>query len=128
MAGCRYILGCRIDLCWSRCIYWGVKLNVNGKSKTILCRKKVVILGLAKSGVAIAKIMKAAGASVVVNDRKPEKECQGIHELRELGIPVLCGSHPEDLIDSTIDLVIKIQGFLMKFNLYKKPWNWVFLL
>jgi len=80
------------------------------KARQYYAGKKVVILGLAKSGVAIAKIMKAAGASVVVNDRKPEKECQGIHELRELGIPVLCGSHPEDLIDSTIDLVIKNPG------------------
>lgn len=72
--------------------------------------KKIVILGLAKSGVAIAKILKRAGASVVVNDRKPEEECQGITELKELGIPVICGGHPKDLIDASIDLVVKNPG------------------
>ncbi len=80
------------------------------KTKELYSGKKIVILGLAKSGVAIAKIMKNAGATVVVNDRKPEEECQGVAELRGLGIPVICGSHPDDLIDASIDLLIKNPG------------------
>ena len=94
----------------SRGLYWGVKLDVHGKSKNLYAGKKVIILGLAKSGVAIAKVMKSSGAQVTVNDRKPEEECQGVTELRALGIRVICGEHPSDLVDSSVYLVIKNPG------------------
>jgi UDP-N-acetylmuramoylalanine--D-glutamate ligase len=72
--------------------------------------KKIIVLGLAKSGVAIAKLMKQYGASVTVNDRKPREEAAGVEELEQLGIPVICGYHPDDLLDETVDLVIKNPG------------------
>lgn len=34
--------------------------------------KHIVVLGLAKSGVQVAKVLHQAGASVIVNDRKEE--------------------------------------------------------
>lgn len=80
------------------------------KATHLYAGKKIVILGTAKSGVAVAKIMQSAGAEVIVNDKKPEEQCQGVEELRELGIKVICGGHPEDIVDRTVDLVIKNPG------------------
>ncbi|WP_339062311.1 UDP-N-acetylmuramoyl-L-alanine--D-glutamate ligase [Tepidibacillus marianensis] len=72
--------------------------------------KNVIVLGLAKSGTAVANILHQLGAKVVVNDAKPEEQCSAKHELESLGIQVICGGHPDDLISSTIDLVIKNPG------------------
>ncbi|WCK53086.1 UDP-N-acetylmuramoyl-L-alanine--D-glutamate ligase [Aneurinibacillus sp. Ricciae_BoGa-3] len=72
--------------------------------------KKIVVLGLAKSGVAVAKLMKQFGATVTVNDKKPREEAAGVEELERLGIPVICGYHPDDLLDESVDLVIKNPG------------------
>lgn len=72
--------------------------------------QKVVVIGMAKSGVAVAKLLHRFGANVVVNDKKPREEAVGCEELEELGIPVICGSHPEDLIHPGISLVVKNPG------------------
>lgn len=71
---------------------------------------RVVILGLARSGVAAAKLFHAAGAVVVANDRKPREECPEAAELEALGISVICGGHPDDLIDPETALLVKNPG------------------
>ncbi|MCM3078446.1 MULTISPECIES: UDP-N-acetylmuramoyl-L-alanine--D-glutamate ligase [Brevibacillus] len=70
----------------------------------------VVVLGMAKSGVAVAKLLHRFGAHVVVNDQKPREEASGADELEELGITVICGYHPDDLIHPGISLVVKNPG------------------
>jgi UDP-N-acetylmuramoylalanine--D-glutamate ligase len=72
--------------------------------------KKVVVLGLARSGVAVAKLFHSHGAQVVVNDRKDRPSCPEADELESLGICVICGSHPGDLLDSQVALVVKNPG------------------
>ena len=72
--------------------------------------KQVVVLGMAKSGVAAARVLSRCGATVKLNDRKPEAECEGVEELREAGITVICGGHPDDLMHAGIDLVVKNPG------------------
>jgi UDP-N-acetylmuramoylalanine--D-glutamate ligase len=72
--------------------------------------RSVIVLGLAKSGVAVAKLLHRLGANVLVNELKPRSECQGAIELETLGIPVLCGGHPDDLISDEVDLVVKNPG------------------
>lgn len=72
--------------------------------------KKIVILGLAKSGTAIAKIFHRFGAYVIVNDLKAEEKCTEKKELEKLGIIVICGHHPEDLVDENTALLIKNPG------------------
>lgn len=71
--------------------------------------KKIVILGLAKSGTTIAKILHNLGAEVIVNDSKQE-ECIEKEGLEAIGIEVICGGHPEHLIDESVDLVVKNPG------------------
>lgn len=53
--------------------------------------QKVVVLGLAKSGVQVAKVLHQAGAVVIVNDRKERDQCPEASELEALGISVVCG-------------------------------------
>ena len=48
--------------------------------------QQVVVLGLAKSGVAVAKLLHRFGAHVIVNDKKPREESVGVEELEALGI------------------------------------------
>lgn len=72
--------------------------------------KKIVVVGMAKSGAAAARVLSQCGASVTLNDRKPEAECEGIEGLREAGITVICGGHPDDLVHAGIDLVVKNPG------------------
>lgn len=78
--------------------------------------KKIVVLGLAKSGSAIAKILHSMGAEIVVNDAKVENKCVEKKELEELGIKVICGGHPIELIDNSVELVVKNPG--IPYSLY----------
>nr|MBU5857134.1 hypothetical protein [Vibrio cholerae O1] len=61
--------------------------------------KKVLVLGLAKSGVSAASLLHRLGAFVTVNDYKPLEENQEAQGLLEQGIKVICGSHPIELLD-----------------------------
>ncbi|AIG27803.1 UDP-N-acetylmuramoyl-L-alanine--D-glutamate ligase [Brevibacillus laterosporus] len=72
--------------------------------------KLVVVLGLAKSGVAVAKLLHRFGAIVIVNDQKTREEATGYEELEELGVQVITGGHPDDLISKDVALVVKNPG------------------
>ncbi|MCR8656000.1 UDP-N-acetylmuramoyl-L-alanine--D-glutamate ligase [Paenibacillus endoradicis] len=72
--------------------------------------EKVIILGLARSGVSVAKLFHKLGANVTVNDRKPREQSPEAAQLEQLGIEVICGYHPENLVDKTTALLIKNPG------------------
>ncbi|GIQ67959.1 UDP-N-acetylmuramoyl-L-alanine--D-glutamate ligase [Xylanibacillus composti] len=72
--------------------------------------KEVIILGLARSGQAVAKLFHEAGAQVVVNDRKPREESPEAASLEALGIRVICGGHPDNLVKASTALLIKNPG------------------
>ncbi|RXZ77112.1 UDP-N-acetylmuramoyl-L-alanine--D-glutamate ligase [Paenibacillaceae bacterium] len=72
--------------------------------------QRVVVLGLARSGVSVAKVFHNAGALVVVNDRNDRQQCPEAEELETLGIEVICGSHPEGLVTSDTELLVKNPG------------------
>ena len=77
---------------------------------TKLQHKKVLVLGLAKSGVAAAELLHQLGAFVTVNDSKPFDENPQAQGLLEKGITVICGRHPEDLLDEGFELIVKNPG------------------
>lgn len=72
--------------------------------------KQVVVLGLAKSGVSVAKCFHKLGAIVTVNDLKERHLSPEAEELEQLGITVICGSHPSTLISAEVALVVKNPG------------------
>ncbi len=80
------------------------------KNLSMMEHKKVLVLGLAKSGVAAAELLHKMGAFVTVNDAKPFEENKDAQKLLQQGITVICGRHPEDLLDEGFEFVIKNPG------------------
>lgn len=72
--------------------------------------KKVIVLGLAKSGVNAALLLHKLGALVTVNDIKPLSESPQAQELVEAGIRVIAGSHPVELLDEDFIMMVKNPG------------------
>jgi UDP-N-acetylmuramoylalanine--D-glutamate ligase len=72
--------------------------------------KKILVLGLAKSGVSAATLLHKLGAFVTINDKKPLSENPEAQGLLEQGITVICGDHPVDLLDEGFELVVKNPG------------------
>lgn len=72
--------------------------------------KKVLVLGLAKSGYYAAKLLFKLGAQVTVNDAADLAQNDDAKELDTLGIMVISGSHPDNLLDAGFDLIVKNPG------------------
>lgn len=80
------------------------------KNVTIYQNKKVLVLGLARSGMSAAKLLNDLGALVTVNDGKPFEENSEAQDLLALGIKVITGSHPIELLDEDFSLMVKNPG------------------
>lgn len=78
--------------------------------RTSYQNKKVLVLGLAKSGFMAAQLLHELGARVTVNDAKDLTNDSDALTLMELGIPVISGGHPDDLLETTFDLLVKNPG------------------
>ena len=74
--------------------------------------QKILILGFARSGYEAAKVLVGRGNKVILNDSKEESKLEQdkIVELRSLGVELVFGSHPDDLLDSSFDYLIKNPG------------------
>lgn len=72
--------------------------------------KKVLLVGLAKTGVSTIKKLDKLGANIVVTDIKPKEKLEDIlSQLNGLNnVEYILGSHPEDISD--IDLTIVSPG------------------
>jgi len=69
--------------------------------------KKVLIVGMARSGIAAAKLLAARGARVTVNDSKSEKEMEeALAALRELPVERRFGCPADGLLEGMDVLVI----------------------
>jgi UDP-N-acetylmuramoylalanine--D-glutamate ligase len=78
-------------------------------NREIIVNKKVGIIGAARSGVAIAKLMKKAGAIPFVSDKALSDNLKNfLIELDNEKIQYECGKHTEKLLDS--DLVVISPG------------------
>ena len=75
-------------------------------------RNKVLILGFARSGYEAAKVLISRDNEVILNDNKTEdkQDIDKVKELRKMGVKFVFGSHPDDLLDSSFDYLIKNPG------------------
>jgi UDP-N-acetylmuramoylalanine--D-glutamate ligase len=73
-------------------------------------KKNVLIVGLARSGSAAAKLLHQLGANVTVTDKTPFEENIIAKELHQLGIEVICGGHPDELLDRDFSFMVKNPG------------------
>jgi UDP-N-acetylmuramoylalanine--D-glutamate ligase len=69
-------------------------------SESLFAGKKVVILGLARQGLALARFFVEAGAHTTISDAAPaEKLTQEITQLGDLPVHLVLGGHPLSLLD-----------------------------
>jgi UDP-N-acetylmuramoylalanine--D-glutamate ligase len=80
------------------------------KNKEFFKDKNILIVGLAKSGFAAAKLLHSFGANVAVNDRQPREGNVEAEMLEQIGISVECGGHPLSLLDGDLDFLVKNPG------------------
>ena len=77
---------------------------------------RVSVLGAARSGIAVARLLKAQGASVFVSDRKPREEAgEQIQALEKLGVPFEFGAHSDRVFDA--DFIVISPGVPSNTNL-----------
>ncbi|MDN6162420.1 MAG: UDP-N-acetylmuramoyl-L-alanine--D-glutamate ligase, partial [Atopostipes sp.] len=82
--------------------------------------KKVLILGLAKSGFYAAKLLNKLGAQVIVNDKKDLTKDKKANQLKKMGITIISGEHPSDLLKTKFDLLVKNPGIPYSNSVIKK--------
>ena len=80
------------------------------KKITNLENKKVLVLGLAKSGESAARVLNQLEAIVTVNDGKPFDENPAAQDLLAEGIKVVTGGHPLDLLEEDFAVMVKNPG------------------
>ena len=74
--------------------------------------KKIFILGMAKSGYEVAKLLAGDNTIFITDMKKQDKE--QVDELKKLGVVFKVLEKPEDYIDESYDLMIKNPG--IKYN------------
>ncbi|MCZ0717712.1 UDP-N-acetylmuramoyl-L-alanine--D-glutamate ligase [Aerococcus kribbianus] len=72
--------------------------------------KKVLVLGLAKTGMSVARHLTQLGALVTVNDQAPLEENPQAQSLIEENIRVVSGGHPVSLLEEDFVLIVKNPG------------------
>lgn len=77
--------------------------------------KKIFILGMARSGYEVAKLLSKYTDKILITDCKPQDE-KHVKELQDLGIQYVVTDNPEELLDNSFDLVVKNPGIN-----YRKP-------
>lgn len=84
--------------------------------------KKILILGMARSGYEAAKYLSKYNNTIILNDGGDisKQENDKINELKELGVTLIFGSHPDDLLDDTFDYIIKNPGINNNHKYIKK--------
>jgi len=72
--------------------------------------EKIFILGFARSGYEAAKLLAKRGNKVILNDMKEEQNKEHVKELKDLGVEIILGSHPDDILDKSFNYLIKNPG------------------
>ena len=86
-----------------------VEAPVDVKNHMSIVGTKISILGAARSGIAVARLLKEKGASVFVSDSGlPEKLQRSISDLQSVEIEVEIGKHSERVYDA--DLIVISPG------------------
>ncbi len=84
-----------------------------------LAGKKILVVGLGKSGLAAAKFLQARGAQVTANDAGTEEKIAGVAELKAQGIEVIAGSHPTELFENA-DWIVTSPGVPLALEPFQK--------
>src|SRR5699024_8088085 len=112
MACCYDILVCRISICCNRNYYRGgfIMNQLNQFSY-----KNVLVLGLAKSGLATADVLLNININIIVNDLSTNRDDPLVKKLEDKGVRVILRSHPIESLHN-IELIVTNPGITYKSN------------
>lgn len=68
--------------------------------------KRILVLGMARSGISASKLLAKYNNQIIITDLKDQEEKQ-IEELKRLGIDVIITENQDELVNEDIDLVVK---------------------
>ncbi|MEG2322563.1 MAG: UDP-N-acetylmuramoyl-L-alanine--D-glutamate ligase [Bacilli bacterium] len=71
--------------------------------------KKIFILGMARSGYEVAKVLASHNCDILITD-KEEQDKDHIKELESLGVKYIVSNKPETLLNNEYDYVVKNPG------------------
>ena len=74
--------------------------------------KKILVLGMARSGYEVCKYLSKHNNTIILNDvgSRDKQDDAKVKELEQLGITLIFDSHPDDLLDDSFDYIIKNPG------------------
>lgn len=72
--------------------------------------KNILVMGLARSGMAAARILKKLDANVVINDGRANQHHTDVKVMEAEGFEVIAGGHPVALLDRGFELIVKNPG------------------
>ncbi|MBQ7140456.1 MAG: UDP-N-acetylmuramoyl-L-alanine--D-glutamate ligase [Bacilli bacterium] len=72
--------------------------------------KKIFILGMARSGYEAAKLLSKYNNKIVINDANEKQDENHLKELKNLGVSIVLGEHPDEIFDKSFDYLIKNPG------------------
>jgi UDP-N-acetylmuramoylalanine--D-glutamate ligase len=82
--------------------------------------KKVVMIGAARQGIALSRFLAEKGASVILNDRRPEEALNEVKEsISDTSITLVTGSHPFEILEGA-DLVCVSGGIPLELPLVQE--------
>ncbi|GEK89887.1 UDP-N-acetylmuramoylalanine--D-glutamate ligase [Alkalibacterium putridalgicola] len=93
------------------------------KNEDYFKNKTVLVLGLAVSGYNAALLLDQLGSKVIVNDFKDLSENEEAQILKAKGIEVISGGHPLDILDRSLDFIVKNPGIPYSNPLVKQAVN-----
>lgn len=73
--------------------------------------KKIFILGMAKSGYEVAKLLSNYNNDILITDIK-EQDPKNVEELINLGVKYIITDNPEDILDNSYDVMVKNPGII----------------
>lgn len=76
----------------------------------MLTGKKVLVIGLAKSGKAAVRLLQKLNATITVNVNQDSKDIPEYQDYIDHGIEMITGGHPKELFERNFDFVIKNPG------------------
>mgnify|MGYP002552736786 FL=1 len=76
----------------------------------MLTGKKVLVIGLAKSGKAAVRLLKKLNATITVNEFQEASKIPEYQQYLDDGIEMITGGHPDELFERDFDFVIKNPG------------------
>ncbi len=82
--------------------------------------KKIFILGMARSGFEVAKVLATLNNKITLNDYALKEDEYRLKELTDLGVEVILGKHPDCLFTKDYDYLIKNPGIKDNHKYVKK--------